>query len=138
MLGNMERDQLQRVREIFAKYPAVALAYFFGSRATGRAGPLSDHDFAIYLDMRDTKAMFDTKFEIEAKLARTLKTDAIDVVILNLAKSPEFKYAVISEGKCIYEKQPFRMLVEPSILNEYFDFSMELRRYGLTHSPAGV
>lgn len=119
---------------IFKSFPEVGLVYFFGSKANGTDGPLSDYDFAVYLnlDKKETIKMFDIKFSLEAKLSRELKTDKIDVVILNLAKSPEFKYSVIKDGKIIFEKEPYRVLIEPRILNEYFDFVYGLRKYGLT------
>ena len=54
------------------------------------------------------------------------------MVILNLAESPEFKYDVIKNGKLIFEREPFKVVVEPRILNEYFDFRDLLLRYDLT------
>ena len=66
------------------------------------------------------------------KISRLLGTDKIDVVILDMAESPELKYSIIKEGKLIYEKEPYRVLLEPKILNEYFDFHSILSRYGLT------
>lgn len=129
----MEQDLTNLVR-IFEGFPEVKLAYFFGSKANGTDGPLSDYDFAVYfdLDKKETIKMFDIKFNLEAKLSRELKTDKVDVVILNITKSPEFKYSVIKEGKIIFEQEPYRVLVEPRILNEYFDFIYGLRKYGLT------
>lgn len=32
------------------------------------------------------------------------------------------------------EREPFRVLVEPRILTEYFDFRESLRRHGLTRT----
>lgn len=129
----MEQDLTNLVR-IFESFPEVKLAYFFGSKANGTDGPLSDYDFAVYLDLdkKETVKMFDIKFNLEAKLSLELKTDKIDVVILNIVKSPEFKYSVIKDGKVIFEQEPYRVLVEPKILNEYFDFIYGLRKYGLT------
>jgi len=45
---------------------------------------------------------------------------------------PEMKYAIITEGILLYEKEPYRVIVEPRILNEYFDFRIMLKRHGLT------
>jgi len=52
--------------------------------------------------------------------------------MLNLIEGPELKYNIIKEGKLIYEKEPYKVLIEPRILNEYFDFRMSLLRYNLT------
>lgn len=128
----MTEQEREKICAIFKRYPAVKLGYLFGSRATGTSGPLSDYDFALYLEERDEAAMFDTKLRIQPDLAQALGTDRVDVVILNLAQSPELKYAVIAEGTLLYEVEPFRMLVEPRILNEYFDFHEMLKRHELT------
>ena len=81
--------------------------YFLGSRATGVAGPLSDYDFAFYINERNKKKLFDIKFILMHKISRLLKTDNVDVVILNLTESPELKYNIIKEGELIYEKELF-------------------------------
>lgn len=62
-------------------------------------------------------------------------TNKIDVCILNDLKSPELKYNIIKNGYLVYEKEPFKLLVEPPILNEYFDFHQSLSRYHLTKIP---
>jgi len=61
-----------------------------------------------------------------------LLTDKVDVVILNLTDSPELKYNIITQGRLIYEKEPYRIIVEPRILNDYFDFRSLLLRHHLT------
>ncbi|MEW6408326.1 MAG: nucleotidyltransferase domain-containing protein [Patescibacteria group bacterium] len=121
-----------KLKNIFQSYPQIKLVYFFGSKAKGKADPLSDFDFAFYLDEKDEKRMFEIKIELIDKISRELKTDKIDIVILNLTQSPELKYNIIKEGKIIYEKEPFKVLIEPKILNEYFDFKIFLQKYGLT------
>lgn len=128
----MGEVKLENIKSIFEKYPSVKLAYFFGSKAMGTSGPLSDYDFAVYLDEKDTEKMFDIKFKLNDEICRELKTDKVDIVILNVTESPEFKYDVIKNGKLIFEREPFRVVVEPRILNEYFDFRDLLLRYDLT------
>lgn len=125
---------LKAVESIFRKYPQVKLVYFFGSKATGKAGPLSDYDFAVLLDEEDAQKRFKIRIEILIKLSEVLKTDEVDLIVLNDAKSPELKFSIIKDGKIIYEKEPYKILLEPKILNEYFDFMDGLRRYGLTKS----
>ena len=117
---------------IFKSFPQIKLVYFFGSKANGKSGPLSDYDFAFYLNEWNRKKMFEIKFKLMDELSRLLETDEVDVVILNLAESPELKYQIVANGKLIYEKEPFRVLVEPKILNEYFDFRQFLLRHNLT------
>ncbi|MBI2487565.1 MAG: nucleotidyltransferase domain-containing protein [Deltaproteobacteria bacterium] len=122
----------KRLKKVFQNHPEIKLVYLFGSQAKGEAGPLSDYDFAIYFDEKDPKNMFDIKLELMDQLSRILGTDKVEIAILNLSEMPEFKFNVISEGHLIYEEEPFRAIVEPKILNEYFDFKLLLDRYGLT------
>ena len=112
----------KEIKSIFNFYPEIKLVYFFGSKADGDSGPLSDYDFAVYFDSRDKKQMFNIKLELTGKLSKILKTDKIDLVILNLTEQPELKYNIIKDGKVIFEEEPFKVLIEPKILNEYFDF----------------
>lgn len=128
----MDTALIEKSVSIFGKEPEVKLAYFFGSRAERREGPMSDYDFAVYLDTRDSKKAFDVKFRLADELGRVLKTDRVDVVLLDFTESPELKYAVIKKGALIFEREPFRVLVEPKILNEYFDFMEMMRRHNLT------
>ena len=120
------------LNNIFNQYPELRLVYLFGSRIKGNVGPLSDYDFAIYLENADKKKMFEIKFSLQAKLSRILKTDDVDIVLLNTAESPELKYNIIKEGEIIFEKKASRVIIEPKILNEYFDFHAMLSRHHLT------
>ena len=130
----MNNKTPQQLKSLFKSYPEIKLVYLFGSRAMGKSGPMSDYDFAFYLDEKDKKKMSDLKLVLMAKLGHLLKTDKIDLVILNIAEGPELKYNIIKEGKLIFEQEPFKVLIEPKILNEYFDFHSLLLRYNLTKS----
>jgi predicted nucleotidyltransferase len=127
-----ENEITEAVRSIIQSHPEIKLAYLFGSRATGHTGDLSDFDFAFYADEKDIKKLYDLKFTLGDKISRTLKTDKVDIVILNLTESPELKYNIIKEGKLIYSEEPFKVLIEPRIMNQYFDFHDLLARYNLT------
>lgn len=124
--------EIQNLVSIFKLYSQVKLVYFFGSRARGANGFLSDYDFGVYLEEKDKKKRFDIRLRLMGSLSSELEVDAVDVVILNDAESPELKYSIIKEGKIIYEKEPYKVFLEPHILNEYFDFMYGLRKYGLT------
>jgi len=123
--------KIKELDKVFKLYPQIKLVYFFGSAAKEKAGPLSDYDFAFYLDEKDEKKIFETKINLAVELSKALKTDKVDVVVLNTAESPELKYDILKEGRLIYEKEPFRVLVEPKILNEYFDFRQTLFKNNL-------
>ena len=128
----MEEKILKKIKEVFKLYSEVKLVYLFGSRANGKVGPMSDYDFAVYLDEEDSKKRFDIRLELMAKIGRILKTNHVDVVIFNDTEGPEFKYNIIKDGKVIFEKEPFKILLEPRILSEFFDFREMLRRNNLT------
>jgi predicted nucleotidyltransferase len=128
----MKGIKLRQLKSIFRAYPEIKLAYIFGSRCAGKEGPLSDYDFAVYLDGKDKYKMYNIRFDLIDRISRLLKTDDIDVVVLNLTDEPELKYSIIHEGKLIFQKEPFKVIVEPKILNEYFDFHAMLLRHRLT------
>lgn len=130
----MQKKELKKLLDIFKLYSKIKLVYLFGSRATNNDGPLSDYDFAIYLDEKNKNKISKIKLELLNKISRALKTDDVDVVVLNRVELPELKYNIIKEGKLIFEKEPFRVLVEPKILTEYFDFRSLLLKYNLTKS----
>ena len=130
----MNEKEIRKLFDIFGQYPEIKLVYLFGSRVVGKAGPISDYDFAIYLDTRDKKKIFDIKIELLNQLSLALKTDKVDLVVLNITESPELKFNIIKEGKLIFEREPFKLLIEPKILNEYFDFHTMLLKHGLTRA----
>ena len=120
------------LKNIFEGFEHLGLVYFFGSRATGDFGPLSDYDFGVYFTTKDKSEISRCRLLLFTEISRALKSDSIDIVVLNIAESPELKYSIIAEGVVIFEREPFRVLIEPQILNEYFDFKESLKRYGLT------
>lgn len=133
----MASIDINKIKSIFDIFPEIKLVYFFGSAASETSGPTSDYDFAVYFNLRpdmekNREKMFEIKFKLMDRLSRALNTDKIDIVILNLTDAPELKYEVIKNGKLIYEKESFSVLVEPKILNEYFDFYYLLKKYNLT------
>lgn len=121
-----------RIVNIFRKHCEIKLAYIFGSQIDGEAGPLSDYDFAVYVNLTNIKKIFDLKFVVHNELCQILKTDKVDLVILNLTKNSIIKYQIIKSGKLIYEVEPYKLLIEPKILNEYFDYSYLMKKNLLT------
>ena len=128
----MDKAKTEALKNIFRSFPDVKLAYIFGSRASGEEGPLSDYDFAVYFDLKDKIRMSDIRFQLSDRLSRELKTDKIDLVVLNMTQGPELKYNIIKDGRVIYEEEPYKLLFEPMVLNEYFDFRAMFLRHGLT------
>ena len=128
----MNNTQKKKLIKFFKTVPYLKLVYFFGSRARKDAGPMSDYDFAVYFDGIGRSKMFDLHLEILGEINSILKSDNVDVVVLNTADSPLLKYLVISEGQILLEKQPYKIVVECQIMNEYFDHKKTLMIYHLT------
>ena len=93
---------------------------------------MSDYDFAIYLDEKDDRKRFELRLSIINDISSLLKTDNIDLSIINDIESPELKYFIIQEGKLIFEREPYKIVLEPKILSNYFDFIYLLRKNNLT------
>jgi len=128
----MDEKTLEKIVEVFKLYPKVKLVYLFGSRANGKVGPMSDYDFAVYLDEKDVLKRFSIRLKLISEVCGALKTDDVDLVIINDIKSPLMKYNIIYGGKIIFEKKPYKVLIEPRILNEFFDFDHFLKINNLT------
>lgn len=128
--------QLHRIVEAASQHPEVGLLYLFGSQASGDTGPLSDYDFAVYLDEPDHAKLTNLRFELLHELSRILQSDDIDLVLLNRLDKPALGYNIITTGRLLFERESYRLKVEPQILNEYFDFQALLERHNLTKVAA--
>ncbi len=71
--------------------------------------------------------------ELLARLSLILKSDQVDVVVLNSLIGPELAYHVIN-GELLYEEDPYRIMIEPGILNRYFDFKLSLQKNNLINT----
>lgn len=130
----MHAKQAAAVGKVLGKHDCVKLAYLFGSRATGEAGPTSDYDIAVYFDGLTESEMANQLLTIASELQEALGTDAVDFVVLNTTDAPELKYDIIKHGIRIHDVEPYHVLIEPQILNEYIDFYEGLKRFGLTRA----
>lgn len=123
---------VEKVKQIAQKFSEVKLLYLFGSQAENKITKLSDYDFAIYLDEKTSaEKEKEIVLQLNAKLSLILKSNNIDIVVLNKSISPVLKYMVLKEGKIIYQKEPYRLIVEPAIYNEYFDFQVFKRSHSI-------
>lgn len=109
---------MEGLRRFLAKDRMVKFAYLFGSAARNEAGPLSDLDVAVYLDGRVNE--FRYRLRLAEGLARALKTEKLDLVVLKSAPVL-LKYEVISSGIILKEDRPRRVMFETLVLQEYLD-----------------
>jgi predicted nucleotidyltransferase len=100
----------------------IDFAYLFGSFGKGKPLPLSDVDIAIYL--KEPVDVQEKRMEILGVLVDLLKTDEIDLVILNRAPLT-LRKKVLDSKKVIVDNNPFlRHQYESLTMREYFDFSV--------------
>ena len=117
-------DKFNDIKKIFVEEKDILLAYIFGSQVTGKIGPLSDYDFAVFLSQ---KPSFQFKYKLKNKLLNILDNKQVDLVILNDAPI-ELKYKIIAMGKIIYQKNStIRTEFEADALSRYFDYLPVLR-----------
>jgi predicted nucleotidyltransferase len=127
----LDKKAIKKIQEIIAKYPKIKLVYFFGSRVKGKFNINSDYDFAIYIEKENDRNMANIKMKLMTQLMIVLKNEKVDIVILNQG-DPTLNFEICRTGKLIYEKEPYRLILEPKIINEYFDYYLDLKKYNLT------
>lgn len=114
---------LSQLNNIFLQYEEIKLVYLFGSQATKKTTPLSDFDFALYLDPNiDIQKEKEITLKLIYEISLVVKNNNIEIVSLNKSASSLLKFNILKEGRLIYQKPPYKVLVEPTIYNEYFDF----------------
>ena len=109
-------------KAIFNKYPQIISAYLFGSRAREDFSSISDYDFAVQVDEKIPKTSYtDLKLNLIGDLCHNLKTDAVDVVVLNEAPLL-LKHRILRDRKVLFcRSQLKRVRNEAKILIEYLD-----------------
>jgi len=117
-----QKEVIHRLKNFFDGFEKVKLAYLFGSSVTGRAGKLSDIDIAVLLDEKLTaKERLKLELELISCLSSTLKTDKIEVVVMNEAPLL-LKYNIIKNGIILKSAdEALRVKKEAEILSRYLD-----------------
>ena len=115
----------QILQKYFEKRPEIKFAYLFGSVAQKRDNPLSDIDIAVMLDYRyieEDLYPYGYKANLITDLIKILKTDKIDVVLLD--KAPILlRHRVIYYGCLVFsrdEKERINFQVET--IKKYNDY----------------
>lgn len=116
------RSLLPRASEYLSSHPGVEFACLFGGLARRVPTSLSDVDIAVYLSKSSKPAK--TKLEILGALMRLLKTDEIDLVVLNTAPI-SLRGRILKNRRTIADRNPFlRHRYESLTMREFFDFSV--------------
>jgi predicted nucleotidyltransferase len=113
---------ISRLAEFFKSREYVELAYLFGSTAEDNRGTLSDIDIGVYLSSKLTKGeKIDSRLELTAELAGFLKTDSIDLVIMNDA-SPVINFEIIKPNIPLFIRdEDFKLEIEQKVMSRYLD-----------------
>lgn len=131
----IDDDALRRLSEALDQDGVVA-AMLIGSQARGEAGPLSDIDVAVWHDPKlDRDQRWDLQLSLIGDACKALKTNEIDVVMLNHAP-PLLQHRAIRDAVPLVERDHAqRVRFETRALLNYLDTQPlrdELRR-GIKH-----
>jgi predicted nucleotidyltransferase len=110
------------VKDYLQKKSQVKLAYLFGSVAKQNAGKLSDLDLAIFLEESlDKMERFDLQLKLISDLEDILKTDRLDLVIMN--DSPiSLNFEIIKANYPLFIRNDnFKVDLEQYIMSRYLD-----------------
>ena len=116
-------DRIPVLEEQIEKDKHVVALYAFGSLATGDLKPLSDLDFGILVSRKLGKQKrFDKHLDLIGKFNDVLRTDEVDLVMMNDAPM-RFAHHIIKSGKLLYcsNKTELSDFIEKTI-KLYLDF----------------
>ncbi|MBM3710395.1 MAG: nucleotidyltransferase domain-containing protein [Actinobacteria bacterium] len=121
----------ETLNDYFKDRHEILFAYIFGSTVTGTANKLSDIDIAIFINekkINEKDYRYGYQAEILTDLMKILKTDKVDLVILNYATTL-LKHRVIYFGKLIYSiDEEERVKFQVNTINKYMDYKMLKRK----------
>lgn len=123
----MEKIDLiaQKLIEYLKDRREILFAYIFGSTAAKTAHKFSDIDIAIFINenmIDENDYRYGYQSEILTDLMHQLKTDKVDLVILNSAKAL-LRHRVIYFGKLIYSKdEKTRVKFQVDTINRYMEY----------------
>jgi len=119
------RDISYKLNVIF-KHNNVVFAYLFGSIAKNEISPSSDIDIAVYLKNSNPEKLFNTLLSIHLDTCRALKTNNVDIVILNTNYNLMLIDEIIRNGILLYDADPqFREEFECKMIHSAIDFKTQ-------------
>lgn len=118
------------VKEFLQNQDQVELAYLFGSVAQGGEGKLSDVDLAVFLDESlDEKERFNFKLSLISDLEDILRTDRLDLVIMNDAPV-SLNFEIIKANYPLFIRdEDLKVDLEHYIMSRYLDRQYYDRRW---------
>lgn len=118
-----------------ARVPGVVFVYAFGSASTGKLGPTSDVDLAVFFEGRED--LVEARLEAIQTAATHLGTDALDLVLLNEAPT-SLLARILPTRRVLLDRVPFRRhLFESLEGRKAADFRLFERRFFAARSRRG-
>ena len=101
----------------------VIFAYLFGSTVHESIYPAKDIDIAVYFQKGSLESYIDGRLSLYADICRALKTNDIDLIILNTTTNLMLMEEIVRSGVILYDKSPdLRVDFEFKILHQVIDF----------------
>lgn len=115
--------RFQSLRPEFEQDDNIIALYLFGSQARGTASRLSDIDIGVlFHSMIDASRYFPLRLEYIARIIGLLRTEKVDVVILNNAPL-HLAYEIMSHGTLLLDRDPRqRVAFEADRIGRFLDF----------------
>ncbi|MDF1593719.1 MAG: nucleotidyltransferase domain-containing protein [Desulfobacterales bacterium] len=96
------KEKVPVVIEAVSNDPDIVALYAFGSLSDNALRPLSDLDFGVLLSCRlEKKQRFEKHLELIGLFTSTLRTEEIDLVVLNDAPA-RFSFHITNSGTILY------------------------------------
>lgn len=122
---NDTTEYIPLLAEKISKDKDVVACYLFGSYAEGKQTPASDVDLAVLLDVDfPAESYFEKKLDLLSIVTLSLKTDEVDLIILNQAPLL-LSYRILSRGKLLFERgdrKGQKVNFQVRTFDRYFDF----------------
>jgi len=130
MVTKAIRALRSQLTERFEGRSEIIAVYLYGSHAEGHANALSDMDIGVLVrDGLAKERLWELEDFLAADLGRALRTDNLDLIVLNLAPL-RIRYEVITRGKVLYSADDgARADFESYSLHRYWDFQKYLEEY---------
>ena len=122
-MSNFSIARLPQLREALETDSAIAAVYLFGSSARGTATGVSDIDIGILFHSTIAASRyFDLKLEYLSRIMAVLRTEKVDVVILNQAPL-HLAHEIVSHGNLLLDRDSRqRAAFEADRIGRYMDF----------------
>jgi hypothetical protein len=115
------------LKSALEKEEALIFGYIFGSYAKDRISLLSDVDIAVYMDDK-IKDRFDKRLDLIDMITRILKTDEVDLIVLNDAPL-SMVFQVLKTKKLLFSKDDAKRIeFEVRAIKNYLDTEILRKR----------